>query len=109
MKKITANNLVKVLDWMTQTDEINAPRIASREVSGAFQCEIKLPLIDKTVIGVGGSKIEAIDDATAKASLLIDEYVAANDYYFVTEANEENSYYLKEEPNGYVKLIIEKK
>ena len=79
MKRIDASKIIKTLNWIAQADEdgqsVLEPKLNKK---GIYECEICLPLIDKTVTGLGDSKLESIDNATQQTSNLIDEYLEAN-------------------------------
>ena len=63
MKRIDASKIIKTLNWIAQADEdgqsVLEPKLNKK---GIYECEICLPLIDKTVIGLGDSKLESIDN-----------------------------------------------
>lgn len=103
MKRIEANKIIKTLNWIAQADEdgqsVLEPKLNKK---GIYECEIHLPLINKTVIGLGDSKLESIDNATQQTSNLIDEYLETypdtkEDDIFVNQR-----YVLEEDDNGYL-------
>ena len=103
MKRIEANKVIKTLNWIAQADEdgqsVLEPKLNKK---GIYECEIRLPLIEKTVIGLGDDKLESIDNATQQTSNLIDEYL---DEYPKTEIRNvfgNQRYVLEEDDSGYL-------
>lgn len=103
MKRIEANKIIKTLNWIAQTDEdgqsVLEPKLNKK---GIYECEICLPLIKKTVIGLGDSKIESIDNATQKTSSLIDGYLEAYPNTKVKNIFGDQKYVLEEDDNGFL-------
>ena len=103
MKRIEANKIIKTLNWIAQADEdgqsVLEPKLNKK---GIYECEIHLPLIEKTVIGLGDDKLESIDNATQQTSKLIDEYL--EDYPETTIRNifGDQRYVLEEDDGGYL-------
>ena len=103
MKRIEANKIIKTLNWIAQADEdgqsVLEPKLNKK---GIYECEIHLPLIEKTVIGLGDDKLESIDNATQQTSKLIDEYL--EDYPETTIRNifGDQKYVLEEDDSGYL-------
>ena len=103
MKRIEANKIIKTLNWIAQADEdgqsVLEPKLNKK---GIYECEIHLPLIEKTVIGLGDDKLESIDNATQQTSKLIDEYL--EDYPETTIRNifGDQRYVLEEDDSGYL-------
>lgn len=108
MKQIKADYVIKVLDWMTQNDEENPPRIECNRYDSGFKCTLELPLINKTIIGLGNTRLEAINHATCKASEAIDEYVRETDFCFIHELDKHKQYNLEEDDNGFLSMHISK-
>lgn len=103
MKRIDANKIIKTLNWIAQADEdgqsVLEPKLNKK---GIYECEICLPIIDKTVIGLGDSKLESIDNATQQTSNLIDEYLEANPDTKVNGIFGNQRYVLEEDDDGYL-------
>ena len=103
MKRIEAKEIIKTLNWIAQADEdgqsVLEPKLNKK---GIYECEIHLPLIEKTVIGLGDDKLESIDNATQQTSKLIDEYL--EDYPETTIRNifGDQRYVLEEDDGGYL-------
>ena len=107
MKSIEAKEVVKTLNWIAQANEDGEPVLKPvfNKDKGVFECIIHLPLINKTIVGIGEDKLEAIDNASKQASKLIDEYL--NSYpgivlkdYFGGER------YVLEEDNGSLTIRL---
>ena len=102
MKRIEAKEIIKTLNWIAQADEdgqsVLEPKLNKK---GIYECEIHLPLIEKTVIGLGDDKLESIDNATQQTSKLIDEYL---EEYPMTIRNIfcGEKYVLEEDDKGYL-------
>ena len=102
MKSIEANKVIKTLNWIAQADgdgqSVLEPTLNKK---GIYECEIHLPLIGKTVIGLGDDKLESIDNATQQTSRLIDEYL---EQHPITIRNifGGKRYVLVEDENGYL-------
>ena len=66
MKQIEAKEVIKTLNWIAQADEdgqsVLEPTLNKK---GIYECVVHLPLIEKTVIGIGDYKLESIDNAKA--------------------------------------------
>ena len=107
MKRIEANKIIKTLNWIAQADEdgqsVLEPKLNKK---GIYECEIHLPLIEKTVIGLGDDKLESIDNATQQTSKLIDEYL--EDYPETTIRNifGDQRYVLEEDDGGYLCILL---
>ena len=100
MKSIEANNVVKTLRWISEIEKDKYPEIdVVLNKNNLYQCVIYLPLIDKTVIGLGDSKLESINNATKKASDLIDEYIRRTSYQNFKYKSDDYDYFLKEDSN----------
>ena len=109
MKKINAKEVIKTLNWIAQVDEdgqsILEPKLNNKRI---YECQIDLPLIEKTVVGLGVSKIASIDNATRQASKLIDEYIENNKSFVVIDYFDGNDYILEEDDNGFLCLHLMK-
>ncbi|MCI6215620.1 MAG: hypothetical protein MR659_00820 [Mollicutes bacterium] len=105
MKQIDATDLMKTLDWIAQTDDngqsVIKPVLNKR---GVYECFINLPLIKKTVIGIGETKIESIDNASKQSSKLIDSYMKEHPKIIINESFTEDKYILKEDGKGYLSI-----
>lgn len=103
MKQIEAKEVIKTLNWIAQADEdgqsVLEPMLNKK---GVYECVIKLPLIKKTVIGIGDYKLESIDNATKQSSKLIDEYLEKNPNCEVKKMFGDSRYFLEEDDNGYL-------
>ena len=72
MKQIEAKEVIKTLNWIAQADEDGQSVLEpKRNRNGIYECLVHLPLIEKTVIGIGDYKLESIDNATKQSSKLI--------------------------------------
>ena len=111
MKRIEANKVIKTLNWIAQVDEdgqsVLEPKLNKK---GIYECEIHLPIIEKTVIGLGDDKLESIDNATQQTSNLIDEYLEEHPDAEVRNIFGGQRYVLEEDDSGYlcIHLIQEK-
>ena len=109
MKKIDATNIIKTMNWIMSVDEdcqsVIEPMLNNK---GTFECVINLPLIDKLVIGIGDSKIESIDNATIKASQLIDSYLDSNPLFKFQNYFGCNQYFLEETDDGFLSIVLSK-
>ena len=103
MKRIEANKVIKTLNWIAQADEdgqsVLEPKLNKK---GIYECEIRLPLIEKTVIGLGDDKLESIDNATQQTSNLIDEYLEEYPETTVRNVFGNQRYVLEEDDSGYL-------
>ena len=111
MKRIEANKVVKTLNWIAQADEDGQSILEPKfNENGIYECEIYLPLIEKTVIGLGNNKLESIDNATQQASNLIDEYLEIYPEHNIRNVFGHQKYILEEDDHGYlcIHLIQEK-
>lgn len=99
MKQIDAKDVIKIINWISQSDEdgqtVLEPTLTDR---GAYTCAIHLPLLQKTVVGIGNTKLESIDNATKESSKLIDEYLKCNPEFEAKELIK--GHYILEEENG---------
>ena len=65
MKSINANKVVKTLHFIAKASDGDVPSLESKlNERGLYECVIELPLINKTVVGLGKSKLDSIDSAT---------------------------------------------
>ncbi len=101
MKQIETKEVIKTLNWIAQADEdgqsVLEPTLNNK---GIYECVVHLPLIEKTVIGIGDYKLESIDNATKQSSKLIDEYLEENPEHKVKDAFGDSRYVLEEDDNG---------
>ena len=109
MKKIEANEVVKTLNWITQADEdgqsVLEPTLNKNEI---YECIVQLPLIEKTVIGIGDSKLDSIDNAAKQSSRLIDKYLEEHPKIEIRNLFENSRYVLEEDDNGYLSIHLMK-
>lgn len=103
MKQIEAKEVIKTLNWIAQADEdgqsVLEPTLNKK---GIYECVVHLPLIEKTVIGIGDYKLESIDNATKQSSKLIDEYLEENPEYEIKDTFGGSRYILEEDDNEYL-------
>lgn len=103
MKQIEAKEIIKTLNWIAQADEDSQSVLEpKRNKNGIYECLVYLPLIEKTVIGIGDCKLESIDNATKQSSKLIEEYLEENPYYEIKNLFGDSRYVLEEDDNGYL-------
>ena len=103
MKQIEAKEIIKTLNWIAQADEGGQSVLEpKRNKNGIYECLVYLPLIEKTVIGIGDCKLESIDNATKQSSKLIEEYLEENPYYEIKNLFGDSRYVLEEDDNGYL-------
>ncbi len=111
MKRIDAKEVIKTLNWISQSDEdgqaVLEPKLNGK---GTYECIVHLPLIEKTVIGIGDTKLESIDNASKESSKLIDKYLEDNPDSAVKNAFGESEYVLEEDEKGYlcIRMIQER-
>lgn len=103
MKQIEAKEVIKTLNWIAQSDDssesIFEPKL---NCDGIYECRISLRFIKKTVIGLGDSKLDAIDNATKQTSKIIDEYIKENPKFKLKDIFGNAEYILEEDDNGYL-------
>jgi len=103
MKEINADNVVKVLNWITQIkDNVQSEIEPKLNKNGIYECQIQLPKIDALVVGIGKSKLESIDSATQKASKLIDEYIEKYPSEKIKNSINQYRYTLEEDDDGFL-------
>lgn len=110
MKQIEAKEVIKTLNWIAQADEDGQSVLEpKRNRNGIYECLVRLPLIEKTVIGIGDHKLESIDNATKQTSKLIDEYLEENPDCEVKNMFGNSRYVLEEDDNEclYIHLMQE--
>ena len=78
MKKINGRNVMRVMCWNISDKGSYDCLTPIRQKDGTYLCKFYLDFIQKTVVGIGNSKIECVDNATRQGSLLIDEYKSNN-------------------------------
>lgn len=109
MKQINGKHVTKVINWcfnfLRDCQTIMQPNQVS---DGLYECVIDIPKVDKTVIGIGACEIDAIDNATTKASALIDEYMKNHPSTQITNYFENMNYILEENNEGFVSIRINK-
>ena len=110
MKQIEAKEVIKTLNWIAQADEDGQSILEpKRNRNGIYECLVHLPLIEKTVIGIGDYKLESIDNATKQSSKLIDEYLEENPNCEVKNMFGDSRYVLEEDDNVYLCIHLMKK
>lgn len=103
MKQIEAKEVIKTLNWIAQADEDGQSVLEPKcNKNGIYECLVHLPLIEKTVIGIGDYKLESIDNATKQSSKLIDQYLEENPNYEIENMFGNSRYVLEEDDNGYL-------
>ena len=103
MKQIEAKEVIKTLNWIAQADEDGQSILEpKRNRNGIYECLVHLPLIEKTVIGIGDYKLESIDNATKQSSKLIDDYLEKNPDCRVKNMFGDSRYVLEEDDNEYL-------
>lgn len=107
MREIKANNIIKTLNWIIQTND-EEPFILEpvKGDEGLYRCVIHLSLVDKTIIGLGKDKLESIDNATSQSSIQISNYVENHPDVVIEELLNTNDYILQEDDE--VNLSIHK-
>lgn len=107
MKTIDASNIVKTMNFKcaVSSDEVNSI-VTIRDRNGIYRSECYLPLIDKTIIGIGNSSIEAVDNTYLKASAIIDEYLEDHPDLIDKEFLEDSNYVLEEDEYGFLSLEV---
>ena len=107
MKVIDAKDVIKTLNWIAQTSQdVLSVLEPKKKANDLYECEIYLPLIAKTTVGFGDSKIDAIDNATHQASKLIDEYLNHNPLFVLRNELQDYKYLLEEDDEGYLNLRL---
>ena len=107
MKTINAEKVTKVLNWIIQhDDEMDAVIEPTLNKYGFYECSITLPIIEKTIIGLGDRKIDSIENATSQASILIDDYLANHPSEYVEDSSNE-TYILEENDEGLLSMYIQ--
>lgn len=103
MKSIEAKNLIKTLNWIVQTDgddeSVIKPKLNQK---GFYECTVHLPVIEKTIIGIGDSKLESIENATNETSKLIDQYLEENPDYELKNVFDPSRYIFEEDDKGFI-------
>ena len=111
MKQIDATEVIKTLNWISQLDEegqtVLEPKLNGK---GVYECIVHLPLIEKTVIGIGDTKLESIDNVAKESSKLINGFLDDNPELIVKNALGESQDVLEEDENGYlcIRMIQER-
>ena len=102
-EKNRSKQIIKTLNWIAQIDEdgqsVLEPKLNKK---GIYECEIHLPLIEKTVIGLGDNKLDSIDNATKQTSKLIDEYLEEYPETVIRNVFVDQRYVLEEDDSGYL-------
>ena len=107
MKRIEANKILKTFNWIWHADkEYKTVLEPILNEDNIYEFEIHLPLINKTVIGLGDDKMESIDNATQQASNLIDEYVEKHPEAPAINGFGDWRYVLEEDDGGHLRLYI---
>lgn len=71
-----------------------------------FVCTIDIPKVDKEVIGIGSTRIEAIYHAAKFASKLIDEYLEKNPSTQINNYFKGKYYIVEEDEDSYIKIRL---
>ena len=110
MKKIDAKNIVKTFCWIAQAGEDGGAVLEPilNKDKGIYECVIALPLIEKTVIGIGDHKIDAIDNATQQTAKLIDKYLEENPEIELRNLFGGTDYVLEEDDKGSIGIYLKK-
>lgn len=107
MKTIDASNIVKTLNFKCALSKDGYTSIeTARDENGIYRCECYLPIINKTIIGIGDSSIEAVDNAYTKASAIIDEYLTDHPGLIDKEDLEDSRFILEEDEHGFLSLEV---
>ena len=111
MKSIEAKEVIKTLNWIAQTNEDGEPALKPifNKDKGIYECIIQLPLINKTVIGIGDNKLEAIDNATQQSSKLIDSYLLNHPHITLKDFFGGDAYLLEENDGGSLTIRLSTK
>lgn len=102
-----ANNVVWVEYWINQVNpsfegyDIDAEQLEN----GKRHCEIKLPLIEKTVTSIADTEIEVILDASEKASKLINKYMKEHEDLVIENPYIDEDWIIESNKNGEVTII----
>lgn len=101
MKTIKAKNVIKTLNWIAQADvddeSVLEPKLNQK---GFYECAVHLPIIEKTIIGIGDSKLESIENATKETSKLIDQYLEEHSETKLKNVIDSSRYILEEDDEG---------
>ena len=109
MKSIDAKNVIKTLSWVSETSDDASPILESKlNKEGMYECVINLPHVNKTVIGLGSSKLESIQNVPEKASDLIDEYLRENTKEIHKFNINKSGYVLEEDNQGNLYIHVNK-
>ena len=110
MKTIEAKNVIKTLNWIAQADgddeSVLEPKINQK---GFYECVVHLPLIEKTVIGLGDTKLESIENTTKETSKLIDQYLEEHSETKLKNVFDSSRYILEEDDEGCLYIHFMKK
>lgn len=109
MKRIKANRIMKTLRFISKAGGGVVPVLEAKlNNNNLYECVIYLPLINKTVIGLGDDKLDSVDNATKKTEFLIDEYLKENPCFF-WEFHSDSDYVLEEDNDGNLCMHLLKK
>ena len=110
MKTIKAKNVIKTLNWIAQADgddeSVLEPKLNQK---GFYECTVHLPVIEKTIIGIGDSKLESIENAAKEASKLIDQYLKEHSETKLKQVFDSSRYILEEDDEGCLYIHFTKK
>lgn len=106
MKQIEANNVIKTLNWIACFGNFGQSNLEPKLNNKVYSCEIFLPLIKKTIIGLGYSKLESIDNLTKQASFAIDEYLKGHPANVFKPTSRKGRYILEEDESGFLNLYL---
>lgn len=109
MEKIrkNANNIMWVEYWIRKAHPSCADYelYAEKYDESRWICEIKLPLINKTVRSISDEEVKALLNASNKASKLIDEYMKEHPELEITNSYKSKRWEVTSDENGRVKSI----
>lgn len=102
MKTVDAKNFTKTFDWIFSLTNDVKQNISNSKNDDGYLCTIFLPLINKTIVGLGDTSLEAVDKATTQCSKLIDEYLKTNKSPQIRPLFGNKNCFLEENENGEI-------
>ncbi len=108
MKSINADKVIKTINWIANDDNSDS-LLQPFKKDDVYVCEIYLPLIEKTIIGIGDSKVDSINNAAEQTSKLIDEYLSKNPTTSIKDYFGGKQYILEEDDNGNITIRLKDK
>ena len=102
MKQKSANKYVWVSYWLYRfsPDHEEADITANVREDNKWECEIQLPLVEKTVKSVSTTEVNAMYNASEKAALLIDDYLKSHPEIYVRNTYKRKHYIFVEDEKG---------